>query len=299
LLICISLYVLSQLIWRSIDCKPPDCDDVISQDINTEAFITCIVGDTFVKGALVLKFSLDKIQTKRRVIALISSLSDDSIFLLKSVGYEIRHVEPLSTPTRFINTKNGERLKYSFTKLRVWEQYDISKAVYLDSDLVIIQGDVEKLFQWKELSVVLFRYKHAMHLNSGVMVLRPSPETFNRLLNFYHNENFAQVKNLIHLADQDLLNKFFEVSEKEPNINVHRLPSIFNVLNPRGTSFKREVIVHFAGPKKPWMFTQNGGESVKGRLWMHPVEKYWGKLYFEMIQHYQLGEYLKMPNIVD
>lgn len=106
-----------------------------------------------------LEASLRNVSTTRRRIALVTpDVSASARSVLSNLGIEARPIEYISHP-RFQVTEN--RWKQTLTKLAIFEQTDLTKFIYLDSD-IIINYNMDDLFELDTNGKV-----HAMRDNSG------------------------------------------------------------------------------------------------------------------------------------
>lgn len=106
-----------------------------------------------------LEASLRNVSTTRRRIALVSpDVSANARSILSKLGIEVRPVQYISHP-KFTVTEN--RWKQTLTKLAIFDQTDLTKFVYLDSD-IIVNENMDDLFDLDTVGKV-----HAMRDNSG------------------------------------------------------------------------------------------------------------------------------------
>lgn len=240
----------------------------------TVAYITLLVNEAYLPGALtvaqVLKndfmtdhalvILLDTSQVSEKLVELIKEVYDDIIPIGESLV--------LSPIDKLMSQLNRLELSVTFTKILLWKQIQYTKLVYLDCDVLPMQGidgllDVEiKPNQvaaspdsgWPDI------------FNSGVMVLTPSMVMYNEL-----NEFVTSVDNTFDGADQGLLNEFFNIASN--GLNWVRLPFLYNVTFSQSYQylpafdrfFKDIKILHYIGQGKPWHF--GGYDRFKTYWW--------------------------------
>jgi len=212
-------------------------------------YITSCTSDNYVPGVIALYNSVRLSKCNYDFIVIIpDDLSDESKNILKKKNLKIRVVDKI-----FYTGKHKDKIldRYgksntswkTFTKMRIWEQTDYSKLVYLDADTIVLKN-IDELFNVGELGAVMggsvmLNYKG---IESGVLVLNPNINTMNGILDALESDTYD-----IKMSDQSFLNDYFS---KHGIINA--IPEIYNRLwkknkNPRGAS-----IFHF-NASKPWI----------------------------------------------
>lgn len=153
----------------------------------SEAFVTLVTSDSYVVGALVLGHSLKSVGSTRRLICMVtSSLAADSIAALREV-FEVRFVDPLNSgDERNLALLGRPELGPTFTKLQLWSLTDLSKVVFLDADMIVLQN-IDELFEREELSACA-DVGWPDCFNSGLFVAVPSIATYNALIAFAQSQ---------------------------------------------------------------------------------------------------------------
>jgi lipopolysaccharide biosynthesis glycosyltransferase len=171
---------------------------------------------------------------------------------LTAQGWEVRGIEPLRNSNTHGAAPLFPRFEHAFVKLRAWQLTDFDKVVLLDADTLVLKN-VDELFERPELSAAPDMLLPD-HFNSGVMVLRPSEDTFQRMVrSLVSAENYDG-------GDQGFLNTFFSDWYSGPR--THRLPVGYNLLHfiyqfmrshpgLKGTLDREARILHYA-VQKPW-----------------------------------------------
>lgn len=244
-----------------------------------EAFVTLVTSDPYVAGALVLGYSLRKVGATRRLICMITSnVSSDLQAKLREI-YELRFVDPLdSGDFRSLQLLGRPDLGVTFTKIHIWTFTDLTKAVFLDADVMVLKN-IDDLFEREEFSACA-DVGWPDCFNSGVFVCQPSMTTHGAI------RKLALEEGSFDGGDQGLLNAFFkDWSSGSPD---RRIPFVYNLTFnacysylPAFERFKDQVrAVHFIGRNKPWNFFRfsDGQVSVRGdgsTVHVHYVQLWW------------------------
>lgn len=230
------------------------------------AYVTLLLNADYLPGALALAESIAQTGSKIPFILLLSKLnvSVQVYDALQQSGYfeRIINVDEYLLETRNAfelgNLLKRSDLSFTLTKLNVWRLTDYDRVLYLDSDMLVTE-DIEHLFStWDKLGVndIIASSDSGWPdiFNSGLFVIRPNTEVFNKLLDFYrHNDSFDG-------ADQGILNEYFNLQGHVTMGNWLRLPFTYNcTLNsnyeylPAMIRFKDSIkVFHFIGLNKPW-----------------------------------------------
>mmetsp|Transcript_23483 Transcript_23483/g.58771 ORF Transcript_23483/g.58771 Transcript_23483/m.58771 type:complete len:379 (-) Transcript_23483:641-1777(-) len=150
--------------------------------------------------------------------------------------------------------------EWNFTHLRLWQQVRFSKLVYLDADVLLLRP-ADSLFDRPELSAAKNYNSHEGLLepkfNAGVMVLEPSLETFDKLMELLKHPIAVTPTG----GNQEFFNYFFKD-------RVNFLPVEFNCNflipehHPSWIPLNSIVIVHFTR-LKPWRVSTEKFRFVK------------------------------------
>mmetsp|Transcript_54914 Transcript_54914/g.110212 ORF Transcript_54914/g.110212 Transcript_54914/m.110212 type:complete len:228 (-) Transcript_54914:15-698(-) len=211
--------------------------------------------------------SLRATVTPERLILLHTSQVSPSVLsrLSGTPLLELREVEAIPNPHK---TDVPGWVNSGFTKLRVWEQDDFEKLIYVDADCVVLES-IDELFDRPSPSFCPDVFPPD-RFNAGVIVLQPSRETFADM--------FERIPTLPSHdgGDTGFLNSYFPQWYEWPA--EHRMPFRYNALrtmywfthkNPGyWESVKPIKVLHFCSSPKPW-----DPEAKKGDLeqlwWQH------------------------------
>ncbi|XP_020902615.1 glycogenin-1 isoform X3 [Exaiptasia diaphana] len=220
--------------------------------VDDEAFVSLVTNDNYANGALVLGYSLRRVNTTRKLALLVTNQVTAPVRqLLSRVWDYIETVDPLdSGDDANLALLTRPELGITFTKIRCWNLTQYSKCVFLDADTLVLQN-CDELFDRRELSAVP-DIGWPDCFNSGVFVFEPSRSTYEALL------QYAIDHGSFDGGDQGLLNSFFS-NWATQDISTH-LSFIYNMNSnasytyaPAHKRFGQDVkIVHFIGPVKPW-----------------------------------------------
>lgn len=221
-------------------------------------------GDGYVPGVEALGKSLQAHGAQAaRVVLVTPDVSDEARSRLVSADWQIRDIEPLENP----NPKTAqlfERFQGVYTKLRAWELTEFDKIVLMDADTITLQN-IDDLFGRPGLAAGPDFFLPD-RFNSGLMVIEPSIETFERIVEaLWDTPSYDG-------GDQGFLNIFFSDWYAMPV--EYRLPAGYNLPHfifqfLRGHPHLKEEleqeakVLHYT-VQKPWLAkaTLTGGSEA-------------------------------------
>ena len=170
---------------------------------------------------------------------------------LVAQGWRIHEIAPIPNPNPSTQ-QMFPRFGAAYTKLRAWQLTEFDKVVLLDADTIVMKN-VDDLFDRPELAAAPDFFLPD-RFNSGVMVLDPSEDTFDRMVHALGQQPSYDG------GDQGFLNLFFEGWYARPV--EYRLPVGYNVahfiyqfMHSHASAWKNlqhEIkIVHYL-VQKPW-----------------------------------------------
>ncbi|CAI5530638.1 unnamed protein product [Closterium sp. Naga37s-1] len=131
--------------------------------------------DRYVCGAIVLGQSIRRTGSTHEMVVLVSKeIQEESRRGLKEAGWTVKEIERIRNP----HALNGTYNEWNYSKLRLWQQTEYTKLLFIDSDLLLLTS-VDFLFSYPEISA---RGNDGTDFNSGVMVLEPSDCMFDLLM---------------------------------------------------------------------------------------------------------------------
>ncbi|KAK2602180.1 hypothetical protein N8I77_008732 [Diaporthe amygdali] len=214
-----------------------------------DVYVTLLLSDTYLPGALVLAHSLRDAGTTKKLAVMVTldTVSAEVITQLKAV---FDHVIPVprvrnEKPANLYLMDRAD-LHSAFTKINLWKQTQFRKIVYLDADVVAYRApdelfDLDHPFSaapdigWPDL------------FNTGVMALTPN------MGDYYALKAMAERGISFDGADQGLLNMHFKNNYNRLSFTYNVTPSGHYQYVPAYRHFQSSInMVHFIGSEKPW-----------------------------------------------
>lgn len=207
-------------------------------------FVTYLANDLFLDGILVLKESLTLHNPNINITCMVTK--DVSLVtknILKNNKIILHQVDWIKSSRDDYKGRYKDLNKYMFTKLNLFLlPYD--KVLYLDAD-IIVNKNIEHLFNLETPAAVfdLSAFdKDNIGYNAGVMLITPSKEIYDKLINCI-NEYGGN-------TDQTLLNKVLRFKKIPPEYN-----TLYKPMTKRDlwlAYFSPPAIIHF-NSRKPWI----------------------------------------------
>jgi len=249
------LYLSSGVIGDGLEGNASPCP---AAEIKDEAFVTLLYGDEFLLPIRVLGRSLAASGTTRgKLVMVTTDVSHEARSRLERDCWTVFPMTPIDNP--FHNAP--KRFSKVLTKLRIWTLTQYKKVVYLDGD-TIVSRNPDKLFNCITFCASV---RHSDKFNTGVMVLKPSEETYKDMM-----EKLPTATSYTG-ADQGFLNTYFKDLHKAPEFDsdteppadgIERLSAIYNA--DEGMYYLQGgrwlfdppdaiVVLHYTfGPVRPW-----------------------------------------------
>ncbi len=166
-------------------------------------YVCVLSTENYLEGVLVLNENLKHFDSKYELLCLINEdLPNYILTLLDYFGIKYKVCSKINFKN--INKENPYWI-YTFDKLNVFSLTEYKKIVYLDTDLLILKN-VDELFDFKPLSMVIDSPFRTDFFNSGVMVIEPNMDDYNNLRSLaieYENRGKK-------VSDQDIINDYFK-----------------------------------------------------------------------------------------
>jgi len=218
------------------------------------AYITTLCNGTgYLPGVEALGKSIEAHgSTVPRLVLVTADVPAKARKRLVDQGWQIRDVEPLENPNPD-TSQLFARFRDVYTKLRAWQLVELDKAVLLDADLITLQN-IDDLFERPPIAAAPDFFLPD-RFNSGLMVIEPSTDTFDRMLeSLWDTPSYDG-------GDQGFLNIFY--SDWYAMDVPHRLPAGYNLQNfifqfLRGHPSLKEAllreakVIHYS-VQKPWL----------------------------------------------
>lgn len=226
---------------------------VVKRQSTRRAFVTLADG-RYALGCLALARSLAKVSDTPLIVMHSDPYARRILRHLPNVI--LKQVEPVENP----NDRLQPRFRGVYTKLRMFELYELERAVFVDSDCLVLKS-IEELFESDEILVAPdWGIELTKSFNSGVIAFTPSEPLRDRV--------FQAIKSISSSdgGDQGLLNTVLgdEVKIIPPEFNALKRLLIHH---PNMISIADVRVLHFVG-RKPWdpLHVQDEYISIE-RLW--------------------------------
>lgn len=225
-IITFALASVTMSVCEARQCQPPRYKGDW-ETTSDNAFVTLTTTNEWVPLAATLGKSLQRSNSNADMVALITSdVSEENRNKLEKVGWKLRLVErlPLHCFPPNLLQKEGldpvrrARIPEVFTKLNMWDMVEYKKVVFLDADAFVPHpedNNVDELFEWPQFSASphfekKMKASTASQFNSGVVVLSPSAETFEKMMHSVtHHSEGDWIDQCLYCGDQDFLSYFF------------------------------------------------------------------------------------------
>lgn len=244
-------------------------------------FVTYLATESFLPGLVGLSVSLRRHNnTKLLVLVLETALTNKTINVIAHLKLEFRVVKQLHKDENYV--QDFRNMRFTLSKLYCFSLFDFEKIVFLDADVVVLDN-IENLFECPSISASIAGNfypgnENWSELNSGVMVIDPNPDLFNKLIETL-NSNTSYPSDF---SDQTIINRTFPDWSSNLNLHLHHrynMPSIYlnyylstecKSLSTTNISISKYVsIVHYWGLPKPWNLDKNKVEynSHAAKIW--------------------------------
>ncbi|KAK7935152.1 glycogenin glucosyltransferase [Apiospora marii] len=242
-----------------------------------DVYLTLLMNDTYLPGALVLGHSLRDGGTSKKLGAMVTmdTVAAEAITQLQASLTNSNAVYDYIIPVPRIQNPNPSNLSLmnrtdlhsAFTKINLWKQTSFRKIVYIDADVVAYRAP-------DELFDIAHPFSAAPDIgwpdlfNTGVMVLTPN------LGDYYALMAMAERGISFDGADQGLLNMHFKNNSNRISFSYNVTPSAHYQYVPAYRHFQSSInMVHFIGSDKPWFQGRNAAtgsgvfDEMTGRWW--------------------------------
>lgn len=268
------------------------------------AYITLLSTENYLPGVLALHKSLKRTGTPYSFVSAVSShIAPEIDPLLENAGIIVRRIPKTTLIPKDMVDNNGH-WGHTFDKVHLFGLPGFDKLVYADSDMIVLEN-MDELFDKPHMSAVaagLLVDSSFTRLNGGLMVIEPEDKLADRIFETLPKA-LAEVAEMggKAIGDQDLINAYYPEWRTTPELQLgqgynmfqcyldqhieehgFRLPQHFS--QAPGNNGQPIKIVHFIGPRKPWM---------KGAV----IRQYWRLLKYGRAvkwEHKLFSEYKKL-----
>lgn len=268
-------------------------------------YITYISNDRDIKGVVLLKYMLNKVNTKYTLQCIclenVSIQSKNTIRNLDINVIEINFENMLLRHGVAIDMAKHLVDKHYYGKFVIFLLIAHNNLIYLDSDL-LIEKNIDHLFECKQVNedTCLMTYdvlyspsKNSFVIdkqmfNSGVIVFKPNSKHFQAFIEFVKGINTVDRFDELIQTDQTILNSM-AVNQQ---LNIEFLPHEYNALPMTVELFSKlgfvkedPSVIHFILSPKPWQFVELSTKQVtlyNNELHLHYYKK-WVDTYHEFV----------------
>tara|TARA_A100001015_G_scaffold288731_1_gene359878 strand:- start:443 stop:1258 length:816 start_codon:yes stop_codon:yes gene_type:complete len=265
-----------------------------------QAYASILATDDFLPGILALASSLKKAESRFPFICFVTDpISKASLDQLEYFNINYKLITPLVFESK---EYLFERFKHIWTKLRLFEQDNFSRLVYLDADMCLLKN-IDELFEinlaqdtiamapacvcnpekhfnypkhWKPENCFFNGAKKSFYGNAGFLVLEPNGGLFRKMMCFLKNQELSHYL----FVDQDFLNDFFK-AKITPLSYVYNTLKTCLVHHPDVCQLKEVKAIHYI-LDKPWETNKSPVEAI-----YKDINAVWQDIYrarFELLQ---------------
>jgi hypothetical protein len=174
----------------------------------------------YAEGALVLGRSLALFDASReRILLATGNVPDDTLKPLRNGGWTVRRVDAVKEHwfliCPYIPARQDQKVRWGLmaSKLLIFDMVEFDLVLYLDAD-VVVTGRIGEMFGWAEkferYQVISEGGIQHGYVNAGVMLVRPSHDTFTSMMAFFASRRPMKLfGNLVDCTEMGLINAFF------------------------------------------------------------------------------------------
>ena len=230
------------------------------------SYVTLLTNDSYVYGVALLVESMQRIGTRYPLhVLIIDEVHAATIEILEQLGVTYEYVDVIPTPENIyahnlaFEANTAATWRNCWTKFHVFNQIQFDKIVFLDADILVLKN-LDHLFECPHMTSCLDgEYFNIWpgwdHFNSGCMVIEPSTELFNDILNFANNLKEEELPVYI-IADQEVLNFYYKDWPAQKELHLDKYYDIFAPYIPENAIQDIDTncyFIHYVG-RKPWTF---------------------------------------------
>lgn len=226
------------------------------------SYVTLLLDDSYIFGIILLNQSLKDVKSKYPLEVLVSSkVTPPIINILEQLQLKYQIIDPIV---------NEEILKYNssishyfgkiwsdtLTKFQIFSlSYD--KVIYLDADILVLKN-LDHLFNCEHMTAAVdgeyFNvWKDDVHLNAGLLVIEPSAQEYQNLMEF-SKDAITKWNKKECIADQEILNLYYSDWPNKPELHLNKYYNVFGpyIQDDQVEDIKENAyFIHFIG-RKPW-----------------------------------------------
>lgn len=233
------------------------------------AYATLLSTANYLPGVLALHESLRSVSARHPLVVVISpTVTAEIEDQLRRAGMIVRKIPPISALPKEVLEGNGH-WGNTFDKIQLFSLTEFSKLVYVDSDMIVL-GNIDDLFDKPHMSGVAAGRiidPSWTRLNSGLLVIEPEADLAEKIFSVLPKALAEMTaRGVTAIGDQDLLNAYYPGWINSPELEVDQGYNVFQchldtyiekynyrLPDDKSGSGRAVKIVHFIGPRKPWM----------------------------------------------
>ena len=237
------------------------------------AYITLLSTESYLPGVLALHESLKRTATPYPLVTAISAhIAPEIDTVLVAAGIIVRRI-PETTAIPKDMVENNGHWGHTFDKVHLFSLPGFDKLVYVDSDMIVLEN-MDEIFDKPHMSAVaagLLVESDSYRLNGGLMVIEPEARLADGIFATLPKA-LAEVATMggHAIGDQDLINAYYPDWRTTPELQLDQGYNLFqcyldSYIEKHGFTLPQHLsegsekngqaikIVHFIGPRKPWM----------------------------------------------
>lgn len=250
-------------------------------------YMTLLTTNRYLPGVITLNETLKQVKSKYPLVVLVTTEIDQQILnILDYLKIQWKKVDTIEFNEKVNNIYkkliiDGKSYWHNcFTKFQIFNQIEFDKIIFFDADIIILKN-IDFLFNYndkliltenlklyqqpieyknKMININIIGQKNKNKFNSGFMIVKPSKDFFNQIINFI---NELDEQTLLTLpGDEDYLNLFLiknniQLKDMDPLLNIfysidYNLPEIMHEY-----IYKNGYFVHCVGRKFWYFFNDN------------------------------------------
>ncbi len=259
--------------------------------------MTVLTNSKYIRGVKALKRSLRCVKSKHDLVILVPQSQAKSLRQILEIN-RVLDKHCVLCVKEDIKVEYPEELTFkehywsnTFFKLCVANCTEFEKIILLDSDMLITHN-IDHLFDKPHYSAAVAgrcAVPEWAKLNSGLMIIKPSKELFNKLLDSIRPAMYRRFNEGYNIGDQDVFQEAYKDWEEHKEL---LLPEIYNcffnnvrvLANVEKIKLNSIAVIHFIGSNKPWSngcFTKH---NIRQFLSLLKHRKFYEcKIYFEYL----------------
>ena len=230
------------------------------------SYVSLLTNDTYAYGIVLLVESMEKVKTKYPLHVLVTKdVSAPTLELLNQLKVTYDVVDIIETPEDIYehnlayNAATATTWKNCWTKFRIFDLTQFEKIVFLDADILVLKN-LDHLFNKPHMTAALDGEYFGLwqgwpHFNSGCLVIEPSHELFEDILNYGRSLKVEELPDYI-FADQEVLNFYYKDWPEQQYLHLNKYYNIFAPYvqsNQLKDLIANTYFIHYVG-RKPWTF---------------------------------------------